>query len=61
MKKQLKKLNLKKSTVVLLGAEKEQMLKGGREAATQPAVSCFVACGPSLRNPCLPQTERCPV
>lgn len=57
MKKQVKRLNLKKSTITLLGRNKEMRVQGGKEAATQPVVSCYVACQPSIKNPCIPPTE----
>lgn len=56
MKKQVKRLNLKKSTITLLGTNKEMRVQGGKEAATQPAYSCLFACY-SVKNPCIPPTE----
>lgn len=60
MNNPLKKLRLKKTTIMILDAENEMRVQGGK-AATQPAVSCFVSCQPSIKNPCIPPTERCTV
>lgn len=63
MKKNLKKLSLKKTTVVLLGNENHRLVTGNM-AATKPVISCKFACttttsDTSVIGSCIPPTEPC--
>lgn len=58
MKKQVKKLNLKKSTVLLIGTENKMMLQGGQPLPTAPAPTCGLPCKPSIISPCIPPPPR---
>jgi hypothetical protein len=51
MKKNIKKLQLKKTSVVLLNNNEKKEMNAGMQAATQPFVSCRIACLPSWNCP----------
>lgn len=57
MKKPVKKLSLKKSTVLLIGTE-NMMLLGGKPLPTAPAPTCGLPCQHSIKDPCIPPPPR---
>jgi hypothetical protein len=59
MKTQQKKLNLKKTTIIVLGKKTRQELQTGAGQATRPLFSCRVVCVVSIQNICITQSEVC--
>lgn len=57
MKKQIKKLQLKKTVISILNATEKQQLKGGHKAVTVPYYSCKIECFPETWLCPPPRTE----
>lgn len=60
MKKNFKKLQLKKTVVLMLGSNEKHYLNGGAQAATKPWFTCPITCGPTwLCPPPVDETTAC--
>lgn len=59
MKKNIKKLELKKRTVASLNRDAQQLLNGGAAAASQPIFTCNGSCVGTCFCPSPPVTNSC--